>query len=186
MRYDRFGIGWPGQRRFERAWHHRNTLEVIFFEKKENDEMKKMVLALSLLFLISIIFIGAPTLAQKADKAWEDEEIAPPAPAPPAPAPQTAWGGRWPWTSQRLIQPEELWPLSLRELEIMRNEIYARHGWVFKRPDLRSYFESQPWYRPKGDLSNLEESNRWVEAELTPVERRNIQIIVSRERALRR
>lgn len=150
--------------------------------------MKKRALALSLLFLIFIIFIGAPTLAQV------DEEIAPPEPPGPAspavpapgPAPQAAWGGRWPWTSQRLIQPEELFPLSLRDLEIMRNEIYARHGWVFKRPDLRSYFEAQPWYRPKGDLSRLEESNRWVEAELTPIERRNIQIIVSRERALGR
>ena len=87
---------------------------------------------------------------------------------------------------QAAIQPEELGSLSLGELELMRNEIYARHGWIFNRRDLRNYFESQPWYRPKGDLSNLEESNRWVEAELTPVEKRNIQIIVSRERALRR
>ena len=153
--------------------------------------MKKRALALSLLFFIFIIFIGAPTSAQKADDVWVDEEVAPPEPAsppvpPPAPAPQAAWGGRWPWTSGRLIRPEELFPLSLGELELMRNEIYARHGWVFKRPDLRNYFESQPWYRPKGDLSNLETSNRWVEAELTPIERRNVQIIVSRERALRR
>ena len=153
--------------------------------------MKKRALALSLLFFFFIIFIGAPTSAQKADDVWVDEEVAPPEPAsptvpPPAPAPQAAWGGRWPWTSGRLIRPEELFPLSLGELELMRNEIYARHGWVFKRPDLRNYFESQPWYRPKGDLSNLETSNRWVEAELTPIERRNVQIIVSRERALRR
>jgi hypothetical protein len=77
-------------------------------------------------------------------------------------------------------------PLSLWDLELMRNEIYARHGWIFNRSDLRSYFESQPWYRPKGDLSNPQQSNRWVEAELTPLERRNIRIIVSRENALRR
>ena len=156
--------------------------------------MKKQALALSLLFFIFTIFIGAPTSAQKTDEVWVDEEVEPPAPPektspqapPPAPAPQAASGGRWPWTSQRLIQPEELFSLSLGELELMRNEIYARHGWVFKRDDLRNYFESQPWYRPKGDLSNLESSNRWVEAELTPIERRNIQIIVSRERALGR
>ena len=35
-------------------------------------------------------------------------------------------------------------------------------------------------------MSNPEQSNRRVEAELTPLERRNIQIIVSRENALRR
>ena len=54
------------------------------------------------------------------------------------------------------------------------------------RPDLRNYFESQPWYRPKGDCLMRSNSNRQVEAELTPMERRNIQIIISRENALRR
>jgi len=153
------------------------------------DEMKKSWIALGLL---GLMLIGAPTLAQDTNEEWVDEEVAPPAAPepsyapPPTPAPQAAWGGRWPWTSVRLIRPGELWSLSLGELEIMRNEIYARHGWVFKRQDLRSYFEGQPWYRPQGDLSNLEQSNRRVEAELSPIERRNIQIIVSRERALRR
>jgi len=66
----------------------------------------------------------------------------------------------------------------------MRNEIYARHGWIFRRPDLRKYFESQSWYRPRG--VNAFYSNQQVEAELTPLERRNIQTISSREQALRR
>jgi hypothetical protein len=152
--------------------------------------MKKRAIALSLLFFIFIIFLGAPTLAQKADNEWVDEEVAPPAPGysppepAPAPAPQTAWGGRWPWTSSRLIRPADLDPLSLGELELMRNEIYARHGWIFRRPDLRNYFQSQPWYRPKSD--NAFYSNRQVEAELSPLERKNIQTIVSRENGLRR
>jgi hypothetical protein len=64
----------------------------------------------------------------------------------------------------------------------MRNEIYARHGWIFRRADLRNYFESQPWYRPRSD--NAFYSNRQVEAELSPLERRNIRIIISREHAL--
>ena len=156
--------------------------------------MKKKLLVLSLLCCMGIIFLTVPTVAQNLDDRGVDEEVAPPGPPeitpppapPPAPAPQAAWGGRWPWTSGRLIRPGELGPLSLGELELMRNEIYARHGWIFRRPDLRNYFESQPWYRPKGDLASLEESNRWVEAELTPLERRNVEIIVSRERALRR
>jgi hypothetical protein len=140
--------------------------------------MKNRVLVLSLLVLIGIIFTGAPTLAQKDGGAWEGEDVAPPA----SPAPQGAWGGRWPWTSTRLIQPAELYPLSLQDLEIMRNEIYARHGWVFRRQDLRQYFENQPWYRPSSD--NAFYSNRRVEAELSPIERRNLQIIISREHAL--
>ena len=156
--------------------------------------MKKRSLALSLLCFMGLIFLTAPTVAQNLDDGWADEEVAPPPPPeqtpppapPPEPVPQAAWGGRWPWTSGRLIRPGDLGPLSLGELELMRNEIYARHGWIFNRPDLRNYFESQPWYRPKGDMSNAPQSNRWVEAELTPLERRNIRIIVSRENALRR
>ena len=101
--------------------------------------MKKRSLVLSLLCFMGIIFLTAPTLAQNVDDGWVDEEVAPPAPPektsppvpPPAPAPQAAWGGRWPWTSGRLIRPGELGPLSLGELELMRNEIYARHGWIF-------------------------------------------------------
>ena len=156
--------------------------------------MKKRLLVLSLLCFMGIIFLTAPAIAQNLDDGVEDEEVAPPAPpektSPPAPSPAPArraiWGGRWPWTSARMIRPEDLDPLSLEELELMRNEIYARNGWIFNRPDLRNYFESQPWYRPRGDLSNREQANRRVEAELTPLERRNIRIIVSREKALRR
>jgi hypothetical protein len=156
--------------------------------------MKTRLLVLSLLCLMGIAILGAPTLAQNLDDGLVDEEVAPPAPPdktpppvpPPGPTPQAAWGGRWPWTSQRLIRPGELGPLSLGELELMRNEIYARHGWIFNRSDLRNYFQSQPWYRPRGDMSDPQQSNRRVEAELTPVERGNIRIIVTRENALRR
>ena len=137
--------------------------------------MHKRALILSLLCLMGIIFLGAPTFAQSLDDGLVDEEVAPPAPPektsppvpPPAPAPQAAWGGRWPWTSSRLIRPAELGPLSLGELELMRNEIYARHGYVFNDQNLQNYFSSQPWYRPKGD-------NNSAIAELTPVERQNI------------
>ena len=154
--------------------------------------MKKRSLVLSLLCCMGIIFLTAPILAQNLDDRGTDEEVASPPPPektsppvpPPAPAPQAAWGGRWPWTSGRLIQSSELGPLSLGELELMRNEIYARHGWIFRRPDLRNYFESQPWYQPRSD--NAYYSNRQVEAELSPIERRNLQIIISRENDLRR
>ena len=154
--------------------------------------MKKRSLVLSLLCFMGLIFLGAPALAQNLDDGWVDEEVAPTPPPEqtsppsllPAPAPQAASGGRWPWTSERLIRPGELESLSLGELELMRNEIYARHGWIFRRPDLRNYFESQPWYRPRSD--NAYYSNRQVEAELSPIERRNLQIIISRENALKR
>jgi hypothetical protein len=34
------------------------------------------------------------------------------------------------------------------ELEIMRNEFYARRGYIFGREDLANYFSQQFWYKP--------------------------------------
>jgi YARHG domain len=93
-----------------------------------------------------------------------------------APDPQSAWMGRWPETSVYVIRPDDLLHLSTQDLRLMRNEIYARHGYVFNDQNLQNYFSSQPWYRPKGD-------NNSAIAELTPVERQNIEIIRSREEA---
>jgi serine/threonine protein kinase len=95
-------------------------------------------------------------------------------------------GPRWPWTSLRPITANDLNSLSIDELELMRNEIYARHGWIFNRADLQNYFNRQPWYRPRGDKLQREMLNRLVETELNPVEKINSQILRAREQALKR
>jgi hypothetical protein len=93
--------------------------------------------------------------------------------------------GVWPWTSYRLATDEDLGPLSIRDLEIMRNEIYARHGWIFARRDLQAYFFSQPWYQPRGGPGDREWVNREVEASLSRLERENIRRIKAYEDAKR-
>jgi tetratricopeptide (TPR) repeat protein len=108
--------------------------------------------------------------------------VAAPPVAPPPPAAPPSGPGVWPWTSERLVSESDLQGMSGRDLELMRNEIYARHGWVFRRPDLRQYFEGQPWYRPNRDGL----ANRIIEAGLSGVERRNVQIIQEQERRIRR
>lgn len=49
------------------------------------------------------------------------------------------------------------------QLRVARNEIYARHGHIFKSKDLKDYFYSQDWYVPdptyNGNLSTIEEYN---------------------------
>jgi hypothetical protein len=35
-----------------------------------------------------------------------------------------------------------------KELRLMRDEIFARHGYIFKDEDLRKYFKSKSWYCP--------------------------------------
>jgi hypothetical protein len=54
------------------------------------------------------------------------------------------------------------------DLEIMRNEIYARHGLCFKGKYLKSYFEQEQWYIP---------ASVDVRDQLTDVEKKNIALI---------
>ncbi|MDO8734549.1 MAG: YARHG domain-containing protein, partial [Elusimicrobiota bacterium] len=39
------------------------------------------------------------------------------------------------------------------DLRNLRNEIYARHGYIFKSEDLSVYFRSKEWYIPNPDFS---------------------------------
>ncbi len=48
----------------------------------------------------------------------------------------------------KLISERMLNGLSLNELRLLRNEIYARHGRQFQAPWLSQYFYAQPWYQP--------------------------------------
>ena len=44
--------------------------------------------------------------------------------------------------------------LFVEDLRVLRNEIYARRGRVFKDKKLQEYFEAQPWYRPNPDFKD--------------------------------
>lgn len=41
--------------------------------------------------------------------------------------------------------------MSITELDIMRNEIFADHGYIFKTEKWESYFQQQYWYTPLYD-----------------------------------
>lgn len=61
--------------------------------------------------------------------------------------------------------------LFVEDLRVLRNEIYARHGRVFKDKDLQKYFESQTWYQPNTEfkdemLSETESKNLAIIAEV--------------------
>lgn len=56
--------------------------------------------------------------------------------------------GKFPFTSERVLTLEDVNELSLWEIKIMKNEIYARHGYIFHQNQrMISYFEKQDWYR---------------------------------------
>jgi hypothetical protein len=50
--------------------------------------------------------------------------------------------------SSQPLDSAMLTSLFLEDARKLRNEIYARHGRVFKDPWLQAYFSSLPWYRP--------------------------------------
>lgn len=58
--------------------------------------------------------------------------------------------------------------LFIEDLRVLRNEIYARKGRVFKDPELQKYFAAQSWYQPNPDFRD---------DSLTEVESKNLAII---------
>ena len=72
--------------------------------------------------------------------------------------------GDFPEASQRLLKAADVENLMKEDLEFMRNEIFARHGFCFNKKHLRQQFELQDWYVPntvniKGFLTDVEKKN---------------------------
>ncbi|NDB36708.1 MAG: YARHG domain-containing protein, partial [Flavobacteriia bacterium] len=72
--------------------------------------------------------------------------------------------GMFPEGSERRLTNDDVYNLSPGELKIMRNEIFARHGFIFKTNDMKKHFSTQPWYKPLCDnvtnmLSKIEQDN---------------------------
>jgi YARHG domain len=61
------------------------------------------------------------------------------------------------------LSESELTSFNKDELRLARNEIFARHGYVFKSDELESYFAEKTWYYPDpyydGSLNNIEAYN---------------------------
>lgn len=74
-------------------------------------------------------------------------------------------------SSKRLLSKHELSQYSRTQLRYIRNEIYARHGYVFSSNDLRKYFQKQPWYTAKSRSVSLSET-----------EQANVQLLKSLEK----
>lgn len=69
--------------------------------------------------------------------------------------------GLFPFTSTRKITYDDICELSEYELKIMRNEIYARHGYIFDSEDMKRFFSQQSWYRPVSKNITLSSTERY-------------------------
>lgn len=77
--------------------------------------------------------------------------------------------GRFPEASLRYLTADDLNSLSKYNLKIMRNEIFARYGYIFQTEDMRDYFNRQSWYTPRyNDVNSF----------LTKIEKANIDLII--------
>ena len=72
----------------------------------------------------------------------------PPGTSPPVTVAYTQ-GEDLPWFMTRPVTEDDLRGKSKWELDLMRNEIYARYGRTFARQDLQKYFASKNWYTPR-------------------------------------
>ena len=75
--------------------------------------------------------------------------------------------------SQYVVTEEMLENLTPRTLTILRNEPFARRGYIFRRSDLNAIFSNEDWYVPR--TRNLSA----VQATLTRLESRNVDFIKS-------
>lgn len=72
----------------------------------------------------------------------------------------------------KLISERMLHGLSLNELRLLRNEIYARHGRQFQAPWLSQYFYGQPWYQPV---------EKFRDEDVSGTDKQNVETIVAYE-----
>jgi len=75
-----------------------------------------------------------------------------------------------PYSADRRLVAADLEGFSPAMLRIARNEIFARHGYIFKSEDLRRYFAGQPWY-----------TERSRDVSLNAIESANVAFIQARE-----
>jgi YARHG domain-containing protein len=71
-----------------------------------------------------------------------------------------------------LLSENTLDNMFAEDLRVLRNEVYARHGRVFKDKNLQAYFEAQGWYKPNPDFKD---------EQLNEIEAANLKRIVEME-----
>lgn len=76
----------------------------------------------------------------------------------------------------RLLDEEDIFGKSLEELALLRNEIFARNGYVFQNNTYERYFLNQSWY-------SLAQSNS--EVKLSDIETKNVNFLKKEEDRLR-
>ncbi len=87
----------------------------------------------------------------------------------------------FPYSDTENLTESQLQSLSQDQLALAKNEIIARHGWIFTDEPYKSYFESKSWY--KGAIQPQEFDTN-CEIALNETEKANIELIEKYEKVL--
>lgn len=82
----------------------------------------------------------------------------------------------FPDSSTRALTAADVAGLSKEQLKIARNEIFARHGYIFTTPEMKSYFEGKSWYH-----GSIAKENFDMEKLFNQIEKDNVKLIKSYE-----
>jgi hypothetical protein len=77
-----------------------------------------------------------------------------------------------PGSNSKYLTDKDISSFTINQLAFARNEIYARHGYVFKKQIYKDYFSSKSWYTP--DLSfkgNYNDLNKYEKYNVTLIQK---------------
>ena len=77
--------------------------------------------------------------------------------------------------AERTISQSEIARLSYDEINLLKNEIYARNGYQFESAHLDDYFSGQDWYKPESSNNNVQ---------LNSTEEKNVRMLRSAEKEI--
>ena len=81
-------------------------------------------------------------------------------------ASNVVWGTEYDFLSTRYISYNDIKNYDSGQIRVLKNSIYARHGRRFKDKQLRSYFSSQSWYKPRYDEVPTRYFNKYENANI--------------------
>lgn len=121
-------------------------------------------------FALVILFKKSDAPSDDADGHDEEEEFQP----DDAPANQGANTSLpdYSWLSIRLATESDLAGMNNNQLRLMRNYIFARHGYIFSDQALTQHFSQYPWYKP---------TSKDVLGKFNSYEKKNVAIIKAHE-----
>ena len=99
-------------------------------------------------FVLALVLIAAATLtvsAQDALDQWKDFDF-----------------------RKSGIKSAQIQPLALEDLKLLRGIVFGRHGRIFKDSEIKTFLESQSWFKPDANFKN---------SMLNDTERRNLDVI---------